>query len=153
MAHVEVAKLAPQELAELACSYAALILHDDGQDVTGTPALIQAIRSASWSLHLVLRSNRTGPSSSQRPWPARTSVPSSISEESPAVPLPLHQLHLLPLRRRPTSLLRRRRRRRRKPLLLPPRRKKKIWIWEDSSIDRIDTLEHTKYHRGRKGKG
>lgn len=47
MAHVEVAKLAPQELAELACSYAALILHDDGQDVTGTRALIQAIRSAS----------------------------------------------------------------------------------------------------------
>jgi hypothetical protein len=35
MAHVEPNKLAPQELAELACSYAALILHDDGQDITG----------------------------------------------------------------------------------------------------------------------
>ena len=48
MAHVEVSKLAPQELAELACTYAALILHDDGQDITGTPLVIQAKRSASW---------------------------------------------------------------------------------------------------------
>jgi hypothetical protein len=47
MAHVEVNKLAPQELAELACTYAALILHDDGQDVTGSSPLIQAIRLAS----------------------------------------------------------------------------------------------------------
>ena len=35
MAHVEVNKLSQQELAELACTYAALILHDDGQDITG----------------------------------------------------------------------------------------------------------------------
>jgi hypothetical protein len=35
MAHVEVNKLSQQDLAELACTYAALILHDDGQDITG----------------------------------------------------------------------------------------------------------------------
>lgn len=46
MAHVEVSKLSSQEVAELACTYAALILHDDEQDVTGTPSLTKAIRSA-----------------------------------------------------------------------------------------------------------
>merc|ERR1712134_7068 len=34
MAHVETSQLSQTELAELACSYAALILHDDGQDIT-----------------------------------------------------------------------------------------------------------------------
>lgn len=36
MASVEVSKLTSQEVAELACTYAALILHDDDQGVTGT---------------------------------------------------------------------------------------------------------------------
>lgn len=34
MSSVEVSKLSPQEIAHLACTYAALILHDDGQDIT-----------------------------------------------------------------------------------------------------------------------
>ncbi len=34
MSSVEVSKLSPQEIAQLACTYAALVLHDDGQDIT-----------------------------------------------------------------------------------------------------------------------
>jgi hypothetical protein len=45
MAHVEVNKLTGQELAELTCTYAALILHDDGQDITGISKITQEIRS------------------------------------------------------------------------------------------------------------
>jgi large subunit ribosomal protein LP1 len=44
MSSVEVSKLSPQEVAQLSCTYAALILHDDGQDITGEKlsALIKA---------------------------------------------------------------------------------------------------------------
>ncbi len=34
MSSVDIANLSKQEKDELACSYAALLLHDDGQDIT-----------------------------------------------------------------------------------------------------------------------
>jgi len=34
MAHIAVDKLTPAEKAELCCTYAALILHDDGVEIT-----------------------------------------------------------------------------------------------------------------------
>ncbi len=52
MAHVEVSKLSSQEVAELACTYAALILHDDEQDITGTHFITQEKESANSSLLL-----------------------------------------------------------------------------------------------------
>lgn len=44
MSTVEVSKLSQQEIAQLACTYAALILYDDGQDITGDKitALVKA---------------------------------------------------------------------------------------------------------------
>ena len=48
MASVEVSKLSSSEVAELACTYAALILHDDEQDITGTIPVMQVTKSTSW---------------------------------------------------------------------------------------------------------
>ena len=48
MASVEVSKLSSSEVAELACTYAALILHDDEQDITGTIPAMQVTKSTSW---------------------------------------------------------------------------------------------------------
>ena len=39
MASVDVAQLSKQEHDELVCSYAALLLHDDGQDITVSASL------------------------------------------------------------------------------------------------------------------
>ena len=129
MASVEVSKLTSQEVAELACTYAALILHDDEQDITGTHPTIQAIRSAS-SLQLQeSRLSPTGLKYSPRLSKAKTSVHFSTSEAQ------LHPLHLLPLS---LPQLQRRRRRRRKPLH-HPRRKRKRWTWATSSDDCLVT--------------
>ena len=86
MASVEVSKLSSQEVAELACTYAALILHDDEQDITGTHPTIQATRSASSSKPQESRSNPTGPKSSPRLSKAKTSVHFSTSA-APLLPL------------------------------------------------------------------
>lgn len=139
MAHVEVTKLSNQELAELACTYAALILHDDGQDITGTYSSIQAIRSESSWLPLELRSRLTGPSCSPRLFPEKTSPAFLTSAEQ----LLAHQLlgHPPPVRLPPPLLKRKmireakNQRLRKKPLPLPLRRKKRTWIWATSLAD------------------
>ena len=45
MASVEVSKLSNQEVAELACTYAALILHDEDQLPTSITSTIKHIKS------------------------------------------------------------------------------------------------------------
>jgi large subunit ribosomal protein LP1 len=47
MATVPVNKLPPNEVAELACTYAALILHDEDIEINGTPVLIPGNKIAS----------------------------------------------------------------------------------------------------------
>ena len=100
MAHVEASQLSQTELAELACSYAALILHDDGQDITSTSHPTQAT-SLTNSLRLLMsRSKATGPSTSQKLSAARTFRHFSTSEVpvlQPPQPLQLLQAHLLQL--------------------------------------------------------
>jgi len=72
MAHVEVSKLSGQELAELACTYAALLLHDDQQDITGTSFYTQEIRLANSSLLLESRLSPIGLSFSLKLFKAKT---------------------------------------------------------------------------------
>lgn len=135
MAHVEVSKLSSQEVAELACTYAALILHDDEQDITGTHFITQEKESANSSLPLESRSSPTGPRFSLRLSKARTSVPFLTSE---VLVQPLPQLHLPPwlLRKLRKSLLLKSNRRSRLLLLpLPLLLRKKTWIWATSLVD------------------
>jgi hypothetical protein len=80
MAHVEVSKLSQQEVAELACTYAALILHDDEQDITGTTLITQETRSENSSPQQELKSSPIGPRSSLRLSREKTSVPFLTSE-------------------------------------------------------------------------
>jgi hypothetical protein len=145
MAHVEVSKLSGQELAELACTYAALLLHDDQQDITGTPLNMQAIRSANSSLLLASKSSPTGPNFSLKLSRAKTSTPFLTTEVRP------HQLQLrVSLPKLPQSLRRRLRkreaksnRRRRKPLPLLPR--KKMLIWATSLADSLSDKSPSAY--------
>ena len=127
MASVEVSKLSQQEVAELACTYAALILHDDDQKVTSTYHFIKATNSTNSSLELELKSNHTGLKYSQRLLKAKTSVHFSTSEDQlldpPKLLLKLQRKHL------------KKRRKRRKLLPHPQKKKNRTWIWVTSSDD------------------
>jgi hypothetical protein len=130
MAHVEVSKLSGTELAELACTYAALLLHDDQQDITGNLTFTQEIRSANSSLPLGSKSSPTGLSSSLKHSRARTSTPSLTTGDQPRrlqLPVSLPKL-LQQLKRKLRRKEAKSSRRRRKPLLLPLRKKMSIWV-------------------------
>lgn len=137
MAHVEVSKLSGQELAELSCTYAALLLHDDQQDITGTSILIQEKKSANSSLLQESRLNLIGPSFSLKLFKVKISLPFLTMEVHP------HRLQLaISLPNLPLSLRKKLRKkeaknnkRRRKPHPLPPR--KKMLIWATSLVDSL----------------
>lgn len=141
MAHIEVGKLSSQEVAELACTYAALILHDDDQDVTGTLVVIKVTRSANSSMPQESRSKLTGLNFLLRLSMERISVP-FLTSEALLAPHPHPQL-LLPqwLRRKLKRKLKRKEpksNRRRRRLLLPhPLLKRKTWIWATSLVDSL----------------
>ena len=125
----EVSKLSQNEIAELACTYAALILHDDDQEITGTYPITQETSSANSSIPLESKLNLTGLKFSLRPSKEKTSVPFlTLEDQVPQVTLP----HRLQLKLR--KLIRRKTQRRPLPLL-PQKRKKKKWIWAISSVD------------------
>ena len=127
MASVEVSKLSNQELAELSCTYAALILHDDDQAISGTTLIIQPINSANSFKLQVSRSKPTGLKYSQRLSKVKTSVHFSTSEDQ------LLQVLLSQLQLKKTN---QRRKRKSKLLLhLLQKKKRKTWIWETSSDD------------------
>jgi len=137
MAHVEVSKLSGQELAELACTYAALLLHDDQQDITGTSNPIKEKKSANLSILLESKLNLTGPSFSLKPFRVKISLPFSTME------VHLHQPQLLASQPNLRLLCRRKlkkkeaksNRRRRKLHPLP--QKKKMLIWVISLVDSL----------------
>ena len=140
MASVEVSKLTSQEVAELACTYAALILHDDDQGVTGTSFVIQAIRSTNSFKELALKSNPTGLKYSLRLLKAKISVHFSTSEDQ------LHHLHLPKQPKLLQLLLNKHPRNKRKKRKLPHhlKNKKKIWIWVIYSDDSLPHLNINK---------
>jgi hypothetical protein len=143
MASVEVSKLSNQEKAELACTYAALILHDDEQDITGTINATQVTRSANSSLLPVSRSRNIGLKYSPRLLKAKTSVLSSTSEAQ--LPDPLKLKPLLPRRKLP-------RRKKRSKLPHHPRRKKRRWTWATSSDDCLVTYPQKLHYQFKRHK-
>jgi hypothetical protein len=138
MAHVEVSKLSSHELAELACTYAALILHDDSQDITGIIAIIQETRLPPLSKPRESILNPTGPSFSLELSKGKMFLPFLTLEVKSHQALLLANLPKLPqsLRRKLRRKEAKNNKRRRKPhhlLLL----KSKIWIWVTSLVDSL----------------
>ena len=135
MASVDVSKLSQQEVAELACTYASLILYDDGQDITGNYSnLFQEIELKNSLVHQELKSNHIGLEFSLKLLKDKIFLHFSTSEDQLGVQ---HQ----PLKL-PKKLQKKLQRMTRKVKNLNPRRnknqpnKKKMLAWEDSLIDR-----------------
>lgn len=118
--------------AQLACTYAALILYDDGQDITGILFCnLQVKKSPLQSTPLDLTSNHIGQNSSPRPLKDKTSLTSSHSvdllhQNQPQLQLPLNQ---------PNNNPRRMKRKERRKSHHHQRKKKKKEVWEVSLIE------------------
>ena len=118
--------------AQLACTYAALILYDDGQDITGILFCNQQVKkSPPQSTLLDLTSKLIGQNSSPRPLKDKTSLTSSTSvdllhQNQPQPQLPLNQ---------PNNNPRRMTRKERRKSHHHQRKKKKMPVWEVSLIE------------------
>ena len=95
MASVDVAHLSKQEKDELACSYAALLLHDDGQEITVSShdnlTSHRVISSPRSSKLQEMKSRHSGPLCSPKPSKAKmlkSCCPPLAAPQSPK-PLPL----------------------------------------------------------------
>jgi hypothetical protein len=121
----------------LACTYAALVLHDDGQDITGTYVFTQEKRSVLSSKLQASTLKDIGPSFSQKLSKDKTSLPFLTLEVQSHRVLLQVKLPNLPqwLRRKLRKKEAKSNRRRRKPLPLP--QKRKTWIWATSLVDSL----------------
>jgi hypothetical protein len=122
----------------LACTYAALVLHDDGQDITGTYIFIKEKRSVLSSKLQASKLKDIGPSFSLELFKDKMSLPFLTLEVKSHQVLLQVNLSKLPqwLRRKLRRKEAKSNRRRRKPHPLLPQ-KRKIWIWATSLVDSL----------------
>ena len=119
--------------AQLACTYAALILYDDGQDITGILFCnVQVKKSPPQSTPPDLTSNHTGQNFSPRPLKDKTSLTSSTSVDQLLQNLlQLQSLLLKLLSNNPRKMTRKERRKSHHH----QRTKTKMEVWEVSLIE------------------
>lgn len=131
------------DTAHLACTYAALILYDDGQDITGISFCNQQeIKSPPQSTPPDLKSSHTGQNSSPRPLKDKTSPPSSASVDPLNQPQP--QLPHLPQLQ--NNKLRKMRRKERRKSHHHQRNNKKTPVWEVSLIELFKLYYYTQFY-------
>ena len=99
MAHVDVSELSKPEHDSLACGYAALLLHDDGLEITVTPSFLTFLREKKlekFLMQVVTRLNHTGHQCSLKLFKVKTLRNSS--QLSPQLQLLLQAPQLLLLK-------------------------------------------------------